>query len=174
MRATERNRVASLNLLSTLLLMLPGIQLVFRSASTHCQVILSFLSSNPRKSCFPQGCTQSAHFPACIDWRLQDLVLGVTELHEVAQAYCSSLSKSLWMVSLPSSLLTMLHLGVVGKLTERALHSTVHVANKSMNSASPSPNTCRMLPVTGICLNTSNSVTRMLCGTTLCALHKFR
>ena len=48
-RAEYRGRIPSLDLLATLLLMQPRIRLAFWAASTHCWVILSFLSTNTLK-----------------------------------------------------------------------------------------------------------------------------
>jgi len=61
------------------------------------------------------------------------LHLALLNSMRFAQAHLSSLSRSLWMASIPSSVVDCTkQLGVGGRLAEGALNSTVHVADKDV------------------------------------------
>ena len=113
-RAEQRGRIPSLDLLATVLWMQPRIQLAFWAVSTHCRVMLSFLSSRIPKS-FSSGLL-SMHSPPTLYLCLalpppmcRTLHLALLNFLRFTQAHPSSLSRSLWMASLPSSMSTTLH-----------------------------------------------------------------
>ncbi|KAK4829642.1 hypothetical protein QYF61_005935 [Mycteria americana] len=62
-RAEQRGRIPSLALLATLLWMQPRIRLAFWAASAHCQVMLSFSSTNTPKS-FSSGLPSIPSLPS--------------------------------------------------------------------------------------------------------------
>ena len=107
-RAEQRVRITSTDLLATLLLMQPRIQMAFWAASAHCW---TKSSSSPATSCpSPQGCSPAILYPACIrawDWRT--LCLSWLNFPRFTQAHLSSLSRSLRTASLPSSTLIAPH-----------------------------------------------------------------
>lgn len=63
--------------------------------------------------------------------KVHGLTLSFVEHYDVHMSLFSSLSRSLWMASLPSSMSTS-QLGVTHKLAKSALNSTVHVSNKDI------------------------------------------
>jgi len=64
-RAEQRSRIASLDLLATLLLMHPRMWLAFWAVSTNWWLMLSFCQPAPPSSS-AQGCSQYILSPACI------------------------------------------------------------------------------------------------------------
>lgn len=63
--------------------------------------------------------------------KVHGLALSFVEHYDVHMSLFSSLSRSLWMASLPSSMSTS-QLGVTHKLAKSALNSTVHVSNEDI------------------------------------------
>jgi len=130
--------MTSLDLLATLLLIQPRIQLAFWAVNAHCQVMLSFLSTNSPKSFFA-GLLSILSLPSlclCLglpQHRVQDLALGFVELHEV----CMGPPLKPGKVPL-DGMLSLQHvdhtaqLGVIGKFAEGALNPTVHAADKDV------------------------------------------
>ncbi|KAK4830147.1 hypothetical protein QYF61_008635 [Mycteria americana] len=124
------------------------IRLAFWAASAHCWVMLSFSSTNIPKS-FSSGLL-SIHSPPSFGlprprcrtfvfvlWiaptQVQDLALGLAELHEVHTGPPLK-PVTVTLDGIPS-LQCVDHttqLGVIGKLAEGALKPTVHVANKDV------------------------------------------
>jgi len=74
----------SLDLLAMLLLTQSMIQLAFWAASTHCQLMLSFLSTNTPES-FSSGHSQPTlvYVLEIAPTHVYDLALDLVELHEV-------------------------------------------------------------------------------------------
>ncbi|KAK4832903.1 hypothetical protein QYF61_026546 [Mycteria americana] len=138
-RVEQRGRITSLDLLVTLLLMQPRIQLAFWAASAHCRVLLSFLSTNTPKS-FSSGRAALNPFSAqpvfvlgIVPTHVQDLALGPVELHEVHT--CPPLKPvKVPLDGIPSlqRVDSTTQLGDVGKLAEGALNPTVHVTDKDV------------------------------------------
>ena len=137
MRAEWRGRTTSLNLLVTLLLMQPRIQLACWAARTHWQLMLNFSSIDTPKS-FSSELLSSHSLPnlyLCLVFpfsRCRTLHLALLNFMRLAWAHLSSLSRSLWIASLPSSMSTTTQLGVICKLVESTLNPIVHAAYKDV------------------------------------------
>jgi len=107
----QRGRITSLALLVMLFLMQPRIQLAFWAASTHCLVTLSFSSTSTPKS-FSSGLLSIPSSPSLYCYqrllqpRCRTLLLALLNLMRFTRAHLSSLSRSLWMASLPSGVST--------------------------------------------------------------------
>ena len=97
--------------MATYILMQPRVQLAFWDAKTHCWLIFSFLSTNTPKS-FSTELLSIYSLPilySCLGlpWpRCRTLHLALCM--RFAWAHLSSLSRSLWMASLPSNISTAL------------------------------------------------------------------
>ena len=85
-RAEQRGRITSLDLLATLLLMQSSVQLAFWAVSAHCWLMPSFSSTSTPKS-FSAGLLSIPSSPVLILGaaltQVQDLALGLVELHEI-------------------------------------------------------------------------------------------
>jgi len=104
----QRGRIISLDLLVTHILMQLGIWLAFWAASTHCQLTLSFSSTNTPKS-FSSGLL-SSHSPLKLYLCLglpqparRTLHLALVNFMRQAWSHLSSLSRFLWIASHPSN-----------------------------------------------------------------------
>lgn len=100
-RAKWSGRIASFDLLATLPWMQPRILLAGWAGTTHCQLMVSCSPAITHKS-FSAWCSQSLLCPNCrcagiAPTQVWDLALG-----PLAWAHLSSLSRSLWILSLPS------------------------------------------------------------------------
>jgi len=108
-RAEQRGRIPCLDLLPTLLGVQPRVQLASWAASAHCWVMSSFLSTSRPKS-FSSGLLSIHSLPSLYLYlglpqpRCRTLHLALLNLMRLTQAHLSSLSRSLWMASLPSSM----------------------------------------------------------------------
>ena len=108
-RAEQRGRIPCLNLLATLPLMQPRVQLAFWAAGTHYWLMSSFLSTGTPKF-FSSGLLSVLSSPSlCWCWglpwaRSRALPFALLNLTRFARAHSSSLSRSRWMASLPSSI----------------------------------------------------------------------
>ena len=114
-----------------LLLTQPRIWLPFWAASTHCQVMLNLLSTSTPKPLssevlsIPSSrslyCYRGLPQPRC-----RTLHVALLSLMRLTQAHSSSLSRSLWIASLPSIAINCtIQLGVTCKLSEVSFkHST--------------------------------------------------
>ncbi|TRZ26652.1 hypothetical protein HGM15179_000423 [Zosterops borbonicus] len=105
-RVQQWDRIPSLDLLATLMLMQPRIQVAFWAGRALCLLMSSF-------SCIPgpswQGCSGSVPPPACVDTgialtQLQPLHLALLNLLGFPWVHYLSLSESFWMASCPSGL----------------------------------------------------------------------
>ncbi|KAK4832076.1 hypothetical protein QYF61_020632 [Mycteria americana] len=123
-----RDRITSLDLLATLLLMQPRIWLAFWAASTHCQLMSSFSSTSTPKSS-SAGLLSIPSSPSLC----RTLHLALLNLMRFTRARFSSLSRSLWMASHPSRHVNCTtQLGVICKLAEAALDPTVYVTDEDI------------------------------------------
>ena len=155
-RAEQRRRIPSLDLLATLLLMQPRIQLAFWDLNTHCQVLLSFSLANTPKS-FLVGLLSihsppSLHLFLVLPWPMcWTLHLALLNFMRFTQAHLSSLSRSLWVASLPSSVSTASH-SLVSLANLLRVHSIPLSMSptKMLNSTSPNTNPWGMALITGI------------------------
>jgi len=131
--------------------MQPRVRLAFLAASAHCQLMLSFLSTSTAKS-FSSGLLSIHSLPSlylCLGLpQPMCLTLHVTMLNfmRFARAHLSSLSRSLWTISLPSSVSTAPHsLVLSAKLLRVHLiplsmcHGLALAANKEPRSHSLTP-----------------------------------
>ena len=113
-RAEQKDRIPCLALLAMRLLMKPKTWSTIWATSTHCWLMLSFLPINtPKSSSLRLLSVSSSHtlylclglpWPMC-----RTLYLALLKFMMFAQAHISRLSRSLWMASLPSSMLTTWH-----------------------------------------------------------------
>lgn len=129
-RAKWSGRIASFDLLATLPWMQPRILLAGWAGTTHCQLMVSCSPAITHKS-FSAWWSQSLLCPNCrcagiAPTQVWDLALG-----PLAWAHLSSLSRSLWILSLPSR---WLHHTAWCELAESAFGPTVHVPCKDLHS----------------------------------------
>ena len=135
MRAEQRGRITSLDLLATLLLMQSRVWFSLWAASTHCRLMLGLSSIKTLKS-FSSGlpsCHSLPNLYLCLGFpqpRCRTFYFFLLNSGRLAWPHLLSLSWSLWMASLPSTVSTQL--GVICKLAEGALDSTVHVTYKDV------------------------------------------
>jgi len=127
MRAKWRGTTISLSLLVTPLLMHPRIQLAFRAASACCWLMSSFLLTRTPKS-FSTGLlsvsSPSLYFYlGLLQLKCNTLQLVLLNLIKFSGAHFLSLSKSLWITSLPSFVSTA---PLIWNLDEGALNPTDH------------------------------------------------
>ena len=113
-RVHERGRITILDLLATLLLIQPRIRLAFWAVSGHCCVMLSISSTTAPKTLFSG--LPSIHSLlslylclALLQTVCRTLHSGLLNFMRFAQAHLSNLPRSLWMASLPFSVLTIPH-----------------------------------------------------------------
>ena len=126
-RAEQSGRIPSLDLMPTLLVMQPRIQLAFWAASAHWWLMSGFSSTSTAKS-FLAGLLSIHSLPSlylCL--RLPQpmcraLHLALLNFVSFAQAHCLSLSGSLWMASRPSGVSTA-PLSLVSTMNSLRAHS---------------------------------------------------
>ena len=133
-----------------LILMQPSTQLAFWAANTHCQLMSSLSSiSIPPKS-LSAGLLSITSSPSLYYYgvlpqpRCRTLHLAWLNLVRFTQAYFSSFSRSLWMVSCPSGVSTT-PLRLVSSLNFLRVHliPLSWSLMKILNSSGPSKDTCR-------------------------------
>ena len=110
-RAEQKGRIPSLDWLAMFPLMQPRVRLAFWTVSTHCWLMSSFSSTGTHKSFLAEllsiTLAPSLYWYLGLPWPMcRTLHLILLNLMRFTQAHFLSLSKSLWMVFQPSSLLT--------------------------------------------------------------------
>ena len=134
----QRHRITSFDLLAAFLPMQHRIRLAFWPASPYCQLMSNFASTRTSKSLSPRLLSiilsSNLYWYWWLPWcRCRTLHLALLNFMRFRQAQSSSLSKTLWMASLPSKKISCTtQLGVISKLAGRALNPTIYVINEDI------------------------------------------